>query len=324
MSDENKTGKLENSEEKGGNQDKTRKELEEILGQLKESTGKNVNDRKMESEPAGAASSQSKTGDSGKGGEPEGIEQILESISEKPEEEPVERQNPLQRIINVFISPTSLFEYLRAKPDFIIPVILAILISMFSGYRFYDMAIDYRISKLEQNDRIPAERRDLMMDQLEASKTGARRIINIVIIPPIAILIIYSLVSAIFLLIGNVFLGGKALFKQIFSAYSYSYLIVILLGSIVKIPLMLSKNSLQVDMSPAILFPRLAEGSALYNFISNLDVFTVWFIIVFGIGFAVIYRFSKLKGILSVSIAWLLYILVFHVWLSSVFKGILG
>jgi hypothetical protein len=44
---------------------------------------------------------------------------------------------------------------------------------------------------------------------------------------------------------------------------------------------------------------------------------------VFGIGFAVIYRFTQLKGILSVFITWLLYVLIFKVAISSLF-GSLG
>jgi hypothetical protein len=324
MTDKNKHRDREKPEETGGEQEKSNKELEEILGQLKESGNRSDDAPKIKSDSSEKASPQSQSGNPESGGEPEGIEQILESISEKPEEIPVEKQNPFQRIINVFIAPTRLFEYLRAKPDFIIPLILAILVSMFSAYRLYDMAIDSRISSLEQNDRIPAERRDLMIDQLEASKTGTIKIISTFIVPPISLIIIYSLISAIFLLIGNVFLGGKARFKQIFSAFSYSYLIVILLGSLIKIPLILSKQTLKVDMSPAVLFRQLGEGSLLYKFINSFDVFTVWFVIVFGIGFAVIYRFSKLKGVVSVSIAWLVYVLVFQVWLSNLFKGITG
>jgi hypothetical protein len=323
MTEKNKHKDRENPEETGGEQEKSNKELEDILGQLKESGDRSDDAPKMKSD-SGTASLQAQSGNPESGGEPEGIEQILESISEKPEEIPVEKQNLFQRIINVFIAPTRLFEYLRTRPDFIIPLILAILVSVFSAYRLYDLAIDSRISSLEQNDQIPAERRDLMIDHLEASKTGTVKIISTFIVPPITLIIIYSLISAIFLLIGNVFLGGKARFKQIFSAFSYSYLIVILLGSLIKIPLILSKQTLKVDMSPAVLFRQLGEGSLLYKFISSFDVFTVWFVIVFGIGFAVIYHFSKLKGIMSVSIAWLVYVLVFQVWLSNIFKGFTG
>jgi hypothetical protein len=62
-------------------------------------------------------------------------------------------------------------------------------------------------------------------------------------------------------------------------------------------------------------------STALYNFIGSFDIFTVWFLIVFGIGFAVIYRFSKLKALASVFIAWLAYVVIFKVLLGSLFAG---
>ena len=105
-------------------------------------------------------------------------------------------------------------------------------------------------------------------------------------------------------------MGGKARYKQIFSILSYSYLIIILLETIVQIPLILSKQTLKIDMSPGILIDTAGMSEALSNFIGACDIFHIWFLVVFGIGFSIIYGFSKLKGLVSVFIAWLLLISV--------------
>ncbi len=322
MSDDKEKQGQENPEEHEGGKKDSDRELEDILGQLKETdetrSGNEKSESEQDEESSGKASGKEEKP------EPEGIEGILESISEKPDEEPVEELNPFQRIILVFTDPVRLFRYLRVKPNILLPIMITIIISMITGFLVYDMAIDHRINQIEKNEKIPSDRKDLMIDQMAQAKQTPRKIISTLVIAPVSILIIFSIVTAIFLLIGNVFLGGKSNFKKIFSVYSYSYLIPIVLGSIIKVPIMLSKGSMEVDLSPAIILPMIEQGTALFRFISSFDLFTVWFLIVFGIGFATIYRFSKLKGLLSVSIAWLLFVLVFKVWLAGVFGGILG
>ncbi|MBN2366331.1 MAG: hypothetical protein EH225_10310 [Calditrichaeota bacterium] len=313
------------SAEQGSNKDESRKELDDILGQLKESESQEGDMDKSEKgmdegksgSPGPADSSEAKE-------EPEGIEGILESISEKAADEPVEALNPFQRIISVFTDPARLFRYVKVKPNILLPLTLVIIFTVITGYLVYDMAIDSRIDKIEQSDGIPDDRKDIMIDQMAAAKELPRKIISTVVVGPISILVIYSVITAIFLLIGNMFLGGQARFKQIFSAYTYASLIPAVLGTIVKVPVMLAKGSIEVDLSPAVLLPMLEKGTPLYKFISSFDIFTIWYLIVFAIGFAIIYGFSKLKGILSVSIAWLLYVLIFQVWLSTLFRGFLG
>jgi hypothetical protein len=163
-----------------------------------------------------------------------------------------------------------------------------------------------------------------MIDQISGSQQGIQKMLFMLVVPPISILVLYALISAIFLFIGNIILGGKARFVQLLSIYSYSYLIVMLLGMIVKVPLILARQTTQVNLSPAVFFSPEQVGQAIFNFIQSFDIFNIWFIIVFGIGFAVIYAFSKPKGIISVIIAWLLYVIIFKVWLAMVFQGLMS
>ncbi len=321
MSD-SKDSKKSRKKDQGGDPDDTRKELDDILGKITENE-RAAREKKPEGKTEIPAPEESRVKPS-RETEPEGLEGILDSITEKPEEPAVEPLTILQRITGIFTGPARVFEYLRVKPDFVIPIILAIVMTVISGYLLYDIAIDDQITQYEENINIPQERKEVILDQVEASRHGVRRIIYTFVIPPVAILAIYAIVSAIFLFIGNILLGGKTQFKKIFSAYSYSYLIVILLGTLIKIPLILSRQTTKIDLSPAIFLDSSSAGSSLHNFIGSFDIFTVWFVVVFGLGFSIIYRFSKLKGILSVTIAWLMYVVVFNVVLASLLKGLFG
>ena len=301
--------------------EETKKDLEEILGQLKESDKKKEKEAEEAPDDKGDFSFQPHQPEGETESEPEGLDGILDKISETEAEEPVEDQNAIQRIINVFFNPLKLFRYLRQKPEFMLPLVLAVLIGVGTAYLVYDIAIDDQIARFEQNDRISTEQKDLIIDRMEESRTGTTRILYSVVIPFFAVIILFFLISAVFLFIGNVLLGGKAKYKQVLSVYGYSYLIMGILGTIVKLPLILKQHTVKIDTSLAVLFSPASMSTALYNFIGSFDIFTVWFLIVFGIGFAVIYRFSKLKALASVFIAWLAYVVIFKVLLGSLFSG---
>jgi hypothetical protein len=306
----------------GEEKPESQKELDDILGKLKESDRKNSERRQKEQEELRSVPERSSKSD--EINEPEGLDQILQSITEKPEEKPAEELNFLQRVTGIFTNPERVFRYLRAKPDFILPLLLAAILTMISSAFIYDIAINDQIAMIEKNDNIPDDRKELMIDQISGNQQGIQKMLFMFVVPPISIIVLYALISAIFLFIGNIILGGKARFVQLLSIYSYSYLIVMLLGMIVKVPLILARQTTQVNLSPAVFFSPEQLGQSIFNFIESFDMFNIWFIIVFGIGFAVIYAFSKPKGIISVIIAWLLYVIIFKVWLAMVFQGLIS
>jgi hypothetical protein len=312
-------------QEKGGEKksEDSQEELENILGSLKESDKAAKEEKKVPPKQEQPEVPKLEVPESA-GEESEGIEEILDSITEKPELEPVADMNILQRIFGIFTGPAQVFKYLRAKPDFLIPLLLAILIGIGSGFLFYDIAINDQITNIEENDRIPDDQKGQILDRMEGSKTGSMRLLSPLVFGPLGILVIYVLITLVFWFIGNVLLGGKAKFKQVFSVLSYSYLIIIILESIVKVPLILSKQTLKIDMSPGVLIETAGMSETLSRFIGSFDIFHIWFLIVFGIGFSIIYGFSKLKGLVSVFIAWLLYVVVFKIALASLTQGFLG
>ncbi len=323
MSDVNEPKDEKRKKNEGGDEEENH-ELDDILGQLHESEGgEKPKSEKKEKEPEESISPKEEEQKSDTN-EEEGLEGILEKITEKEEEEPAEKLNFIERIIGIFTKPTHVFEYLRLKPDFLTPIIVTMIISLITSFLVYDIAINEQIVRYEQNDRIPDEQKERIIEGIEASKSGPRRIIYTTVFPILGVLVIFLVVSAIFLFIGNVLLGGKASFKKVLSVYGYSYLIVVLLGTIVKLPLMLSKQTMKIDLSPAVFLGGSAEGTALQRFISSFDIFNIWFLIVFGLGMAIIYRFSQLKGVVSVLIAWLIYVVVFKVLLGGLLGGLTG
>jgi len=316
---EDKNSEKKKKPEEEGEEEDVQKDLNEIMEKLSEKPGEGKPKEKPKEEkvpePVEPTSKPAEE-------EPEDLEGILEKISEK---EPSETETPAEelgigaRIVGVFFNPEKIFTYLRSKPDIWIPLIIIILFGIIASATLYDIAIDTQIQKIEQNPNIPDERKDLIIDSMESRREGTWRYISIFVFPSVGAVVMVSLVALVFLFIGNVLLGGQSKFKQIFSVYAYAYLIPTILGSIVKIPLILQKKSIDVHTSLAIFLPDDASKTTLYRFLDSLDVFTLWFLIVFGIGFSILYRMTKGKGIATVFTTWLIWVLITKIALGSFF-----
>jgi len=307
------------------------KERDDILNRLSETEGQETPKKEQSEEPQreeapaeSVPSGEEETEDIGSLIDERRTDQPPAQSPEIESEPPIEELSAFQRVVGIFTQPQGVFIYLRSKPDIWVPIIITIIVGVASSFLVYDIAISDTIASYEQNENIPDEQRDMIIDSIEQRRQGAWRYVSIFVFPVIGTFVIFALIALAFWFIGNVVLGGKAKYKQVFSAFAYSYLIIAIAGAIVKIPLMLSKQTIKVHTSLAILMPQDASQSALFRFLDNFDIFTVWVLIVFSIGYAVIYRFSQAKAFMGVFISWLLYILIFSVALGSFFGRFTG
>ena len=316
----------EDKKEEGGEEEEH--ERDDILGQLSEKEGQELPRKKEPAEESPKEEIKPSKADS-EAEDSEDFGSLIEKkITDHPESEagnsePVEEMSAGQRIVGIFTSPQKVFQYLRVKPEFWIPVILAIIVGVISSYLVYDIAISDTISNYEKMD-MPDQQRDMIIDSIESRRTGPWRYTSIFIFPIIGVFVIFALVTLAYWFVGNVVLGGKAKFKQVFSAFAYSYLILTIVGAIVKVPLMLSNQTIKVQTSLAAFMSQEASKTALYRFLDAFDIFTIWMLVVFAIGYAVIYRFSQVKAFMGVFVTWLLYVLVFGVALGSFFSKFTG
>ncbi len=287
-----------------------KKDLDEILGQLSEKdTSQPPPPGKKDPEKFTQSPSPETLSSVGEAAE-EGVEAILEKLSEKPAEKTVGEMGVFQRIVGIFFQPVKVFDYLRQKPDIIVPLVLILVITAVVSNLVVDIAVNDQIRLIEQNENIPDNQKDLIIDRMEASRHGATGFLYTSIFPVITTFIVVVLISLIFWGIGNFILGGSARFKQVFSVYLYAYLIVALLGSAIKVPLVLYQKTIHVQTSLALLLPASQSKTILYNLLANFDVFTIWFLFVFGIGLATLYRFSQTTGLVAVFSTWFVWVMV--------------
>ena len=227
----------------------------------------------------------------------------------------------MSRIVGVFTSPRETFESIDRKPTWLVPFLIIVILSMVMQFMVLDIGIKDRLAGMEAQD-IPAERYEAAKAQME----GPMRFIGIAMVP-IGVLVVWAIVAGIYLFAGNTIMGGESKFKKVFSIVAWSSFIG-LVGGILKIFLIMSKGTTRgVDTSLSILMPLPELGqspSYLYRFLQRFDLFTIWNLVLWVIGFAVIFRFNTKKSATLVLSVWAVYIVLVVVLggaLSSVFGG---
>jgi hypothetical protein len=224
----------------------------------------------------------------------------------------------LERIPGVFISPRETFESVKEKSVWWIPFLITVVLALVLLFMAYDISVKDQLAGMRAADPPATE------EQIQQAEVGMRGIGKYIAIGsiPIATLAVWAILSGCFLLMGNSVLGGDSTFKQIFSMTAWSSLIGSLAG-IVKSLLILSKGTSRgVTTSLSILLPTPELGQKapiLHRLLSKFDIFTIWQIVVWIIGLAVIYRFESKKSALIVLPLWGLWIVV-----SLILGGLFG
>jgi hypothetical protein len=103
--------------------------------------------------------------------------------------------------------------------------------------------------------------------------------------------------------------GGKGRYRHSRAVVAWSLLITAL-GSLIKLPIMIARDSMIVETGPSLFFKNLEPSDRLFKLLSSFDIFTIWSMVVLAIGLAVVYRVSTGKAWVAVAVLWILMILV--------------
>jgi hypothetical protein len=220
------------------------------------------------------------------------------------------------RLGNIFGNPRRTFEAINIRPTWLVPVIAVLVLMLLSAQLTFPMMINYQLERLRENPNIGAEQMRIIEQQVTQNANQQR--VFALIGQIIFILIVFLLLSGIFYFVGSVILGGDATFKKVLAVAAWSSFIF-LIGLAVKTILILLKGSMNITLSPALLLSADSVGTRLYTFLSQFDIFTIWFLAVFALGFAIIYKFSLTRAYIAVGILWGIWIAA-----ATVFSNVLN
>ena len=227
--------------------------------------------------------------------------------------------------VNIFTDPAIVFEELKKTnnwklslmPLIILMALWAVSLLLLKDLYYY-VQLEQSVKWIENISQIPEDQKEdalnSVYDSFENPKPFSIAIMWLtnVFAGPLRVLMI----TLIILLIVKFFFGESTNYLSLLPYISFSYLITVL-ESVIKIPLMLNKWSIDVYTGMGLLDIG-EKGTFINNFLSAVDLFSVWRIILIGIGLSIYFNKAAKPYTIAIFIYWLFQISIFAV-LGSLF-----
>ena len=215
--------------------------------------------------------------------------------------------NAFQRVVGVFLSPRDTYESINRKPDWVVPFIILVLVSLV--FTMFTLPISMPEQMQKQKEKLEQDGKS--EEEIEAAVAIGEKIGKIVapIGAVVGTAIMILLMSAIFLFIGNIVLGGETTYRKIFSVYTYTSLIGVLAMAL-KLPLILNKQTMDIHFSLSMLMPAEQSESFLFYLLKSIEVFSIWHFALLAIAFSVLYKFTMKKSAWTMGILFGIYALI--------------
>jgi len=196
--------------------------------------------------------------------------------------------NPLAALTLVLVFPHRTFERLRERPHWIVPLIFVAAASMLSA--IYAV----RSGFMDEMLRGIAFRTGADPAQVESGFMAAGVVMAVVAVP------LVTLLEALFLRLAGSLFGGRAGFRQVFSAVAHAS-VPIGIGSLVFALAMPLTHSSTAGANLAFLVAA-GEHPFLWSLARQIDLFSIWFFVLIGVAarplFGLNARRSRLAALL--------------------------
>lgn len=229
-----------------------------------------------------------------------------------------------KHIISLFIAPGEFFEEFRDQAEsseqksgqslFWPPVILLVIAGLVSMFYLRDLAKDAQFqqvtNRIENNAQLTPEQKDDAMTKMKDRFDNPSPAIQAVswTVSGLNMPIRAAFMALMALVIGNFIFGGQASYGTIFGITAWSYLVSIL-ELIVKIPLMLTKWTMEIYTGLGLLNLG-AKGGFVNTFFAGIDLFALWRIVLIAIGLGVIYKKGTGKYMGALLVLWFVLLLI--------------
>lgn len=210
-----------------------------------------------------------------------------------PEAAPPELSEP-QRIINTFVAPSKTFEDIRRNASWWAPWLLLSICSLIFGLARYQRVDARQLAerRIEQSSMAQQRMEMLSPEQKDAAINGQAKLIQIFFFAgPIGFLVGGLIVAAIFMAVFNFGFAAEIPFQHYLAIAFYAFLPVVVSTLLTAISVWLNSDPSSYNefnplaSNPAYFMDR-GEHKLLYGLAAGVDLFSIWVLILLGLGIA--------------------------------------
>jgi hypothetical protein len=225
------------------------------------------------------------------------------------------KDSALWRLQGIFFEPRKVFEAIKKRPGWIVPVIaLAVIAILANTYVInaigYENIVRQQMMASPQIQEMPKDQREELIDQ----QLNSSFFKNLAYFSPVFVIIILLLLSLIFLL-GMMVVGGETSFNRIFSVTAHGFFAYSLITSILLLLIVfITTDKQDIDIQNAVqsnlgvLFDK-SESPVLFTVASSIDIFSFYlmFLLVMGLSVTAERTSMGTTGTLVI-VLWLVYV----------------
>jgi hypothetical protein len=240
------------------------------------------------------------------------------------------------KIVGLFTEPEKTFSKMSNYPpktvDWIIPILIVIVITILSQIVLMNNPVikhaimEKNIAKIEKQFKQMVDKGQLSQAQADEQldtirermgKGGVLQLIGIIVGIPIVTFILFFIVSGVLLIIAKYIIGGEGTYSSAMAAYGLPFYIISL-QIVIMVIVALVMNKFLTGVSVADLMS--SDKSSFLGFIlGKLDIFSIWFYVLVGIGLAKMFKSVNTSKYIIASLSmWigfsLLFFLLAKVW----------
>jgi Yip1 domain len=210
----------------------------------------------------------------------------------------------LSRIMGIVFAPGETFAEIVRAPRVlgVLAFVTAVGVVTIGGFLMTEVGQQAWLD--QQEDQAAAWGSEMTDDQYAGLEKVAPYVgyitmgVMLVFIPGVT-LIVGGILFAVF----NGALGGRARFKELMAVVAHAG-VISALGWIFVMPLNYLRESLSSPTNLSVLAPMLEEGSFVARLLGTIDLFILWWVVVLGIGLAVLYRRSSKSVIVGLLVVY--------------------
>ena len=218
----------------------------------------------------------------------------------------------LGRVVSVLVSPVKTFQSIADRPTWLVALLVLVAAGLFSASVSlpkvdWEQAVRDDLAKSGQE--LPPEQMDAALEM--GAKFGSVATWVAVVVAP---WIVYPLMAAIFLGLFRI-LGSEIDFKSSLAVAVHGFM-PWLVATLLNVPIFLSKSEITADelkngvlMSHAGVFAGEETSATLTAFLTSLDFFSVWAMILMTIGYSLVAKVSRGKATAVVVGVWVVYVI---------------